>query len=886
MRQEMSNYRRAGLFMIVLAATAFAGILSGSSPATAIAFAGPATQSTTKPMRGVAATAATRRPAAASVSAADALVSFLSPLGKDASTGTNAAWLLPFLSVEVCELDGSSCSAAVARLTAEGSRSERLRLEADEGIPHFHVVWHAEDAGLLAGTGYRVRVLVGPMEVGHRDLLVSSKGDPKAGGDPFLINAKRSLPIKFRIDEQAFVGGLANLAAVPSTVPAGGVVGLVANPSVSASGELQLLIAGQPAPVRARSEGDLIAGAPLFLDASRWPAPPRAAVDLLLFRDGAAVALGRRVLTITPLQDAPGSAGQARQALDGTVAAFGRIGEALASEPGAQEQWLTALSAALDELVNGADPRSLAGALAAADAAELRLLDAWFAASGMLTALQQYEGMVAEAAGLAQADAVAGLTALRMLSLAGPAPVFRALTAAAPATTSFPTDTKLSEAMKFYETVKAFGEEFVAETNAEFNLYVGIAAGAIGLVKSVPAVAIITAVITLADFAVNKLFIGLLPANIDRFELTLASVLLDPGEKTDAVLHIHAVNDPPPIGIQDVIGTLLSVMGVKDAPTIQSLTDALLQTANYMLGLVQAGISAYANEHPDLQLNATIGSVPAMRWQATVTNPALVERNTNTRSIIRGIADEVNWRAETGAASHGQGEIFATTVANAFGDDVLNSNTVIVTVENVDVTVSPASVSLAPGGSQQFTAAVTHATDTAVAWTAAGGAIDPNGFYIAGNTPGTYTVTATSVEQPRSATATVVISAPAIAGTYLGTGCDLDPQDNPPLCRPRSSGIGVIVTPMEDGQLQLEYGIVVPGLGSFTILPLDIFVVSVAGESFSGIAIPWRRCFTLFCVISDTRRPINGRITASSISGRIDRLNVARDGFERFEASR
>jgi len=572
------------LCVIGLAAVAVAvSALAGSAAATDLS--------------GATATARATAFASATASTGAAAVSFLPPLGKKPAAGTNAGWLLPFLTVEVCELSGASCGRVVASFTAAGSGQERLRLngededddEGEGGGSHFRAVWHTKDAGLVEGAGYRLRVLVGPMEVGQRNLLVSLEGFPKGKGnpeaDPFPIRPGASLPVKFRIDEQSFLAGLASLTATPGSSPAGGVVGLAANPSGSASGQLQLFVAGRPAPVRARPQGGLVAGVPLFLDASRFPAPPAGPVDLLLFSDGVAVAAGRSALTVLPLRDAPGSAGQARLALDGIAGAFGRIGDALATQPGTQEQWLTGSSSALRELVSGSDPRSLAGALAASDPAERRLLDAWFAASGMLAALRQYEEMVGQAAAsFEQQGTFAGLTMLRALSMTSSGVATGALAAPTPASTSFPTDLELSEAMQFYETVKDFGETVVAATNTQFNLYVGIAAGAIGLVKGVPAVAIITAVLAIADFAINELFIALLPANIDRFELILASVLLDPGETTDAVLHLDAVNDPPPIGIQDVIGTILGVLGIKDAPAIESLTDALLQTATTCSG--------------------------------------------------------------------------------------------------------------------------------------------------------------------------------------------------------------------------------------------------------------------------------------------------------------
>ena len=313
--------------------------------------------------------------------------------------------------------------------------------------------------------------------------------------------------------------------------------------------------------------------------------------------------------------------------------------------------------------------------------------------------------------------------------------------------------------MRFYETAKAFGGTFVGQTNTQFSQYVGIAAGLIGLVRAVPAVAIISAVLAVADFAINKLFIALLPANIDRFELTLAEVLLDPGEITDSVLRIEAVNEPPPIGIQDVIGTLLNVLGVRDVPEIQSLTDALLQTASYMLGLVQNAIGTYANEHPELQLNTSIGSVPAMRWHATITNPGLVDRNSDTDAVIRGLPDRVEWQTQTGPDAGGDGLIYATTVANAFGDDLRNSNKVVVTTQaSVVVTVSPSSVSLLPGASQQFASSVSGSANTSVTWSATGGSITQTGLYTAGAATGTFTVTATSVADPGiRADATVVV---------------------------------------------------------------------------------------------------------------------------------
>ena len=73
----------------------------------------------------------------------------------------------------------------------------------------------------------------------------------------------------------------------------------------------------------------------------------------------------------------------------------------------------------------------------------------------------------------------------------------------------------------------------------------------------------------------------------------------------------------------------------------------------------------------------------------------------------------------------------------------------------VTVTISPRTIALQPGGTQQFTAAVTGTTNTAVTWSvqegSAGGAITSNGLYTAPATAGTYHVVATSQADPTAA---------------------------------------------------------------------------------------------------------------------------------------
>ncbi len=95
-----------------------------------------------------------------------------------------------------------------------------------------------------------------------------------------------------------------------------------------------------------------------------------------------------------------------------------------------------------------------------------------------------------------------------------------------------------------------------------------------------------------------------------------------------------------------------------------------------------------------------------------------------------------------------------------------------ITVIGDAVRISPSSASLAPGGSQQFSAEVVGLADQSVTWTASGGTISNTGLFTAGSTAGNFTVTATSVADPsKRAEAGVTVSVESsIYGVYDLTG--------------------------------------------------------------------------------------------------------------------
>ncbi|WP_342379760.1 glycosyl hydrolase family 18 protein [Myxococcus stipitatus] len=132
----------------------------------------------------------------------------------------------------------------------------------------------------------------------------------------------------------------------------------------------------------------------------------------------------------------------------------------------------------------------------------------------------------------------------------------------------------------------------------------------------------------------------------------------------------------------------------------------------------------------------------------------------------------------------------------------------------VKVSITPATVTLPPGGTQAFTATVTGTSNTAVSWAVpqgnAGGVITSTGLYTAPATPGTYQVKAVSRADPaQSATATITVtSAPGkglwVSGYYTGWNSDLYPPDKVDFSALTHIMVGR-ATPRADGTLSTQF---------------------------------------------------------------------------------
>ena len=170
-------------------------------------------------------------------------------------------------------------------------------------------------------------------------------------------------------------------------------------------------------------------------------------------------------------------------------------------------------------------------------------------------------------------------------------------------------------------------------------------------------------------------------------------------------------------------------------------------------------------------------------------------------SVATGVTDTTGEARFTfNSLREGTATITATRTSDGATD------TLVVTVtRRVLVIVAPATVTLQAGETKEFTAIVLGAlSNTDVAWGATGGTIDASGLFRAGSTPGTFAVTASSVEDPTATdTATVIVRVPGVA---LGAH-EFSLQSSANARNPFSNFLDSVQTPLID----------VPGTGPFSL---------------------------------------------------------------------
>jgi hypothetical protein len=192
--------------------------------------------------------------------------------------------------------------------------------------------------------------------------------------------------------------------------------------------------------------------------------------------------------------------------------------------------------------------------------------------------------------------------------------------------------------------------------------------------------------------------------------------------------------------VESALANLCVKVVIEDASFPQNPAPNVPATLRVGGGL-RFGTNPVSHTYPvDIEVNAS-GVAPGQRFATLSENSSSIDLSFTPDGV-----DDV---------------FFGIRVKEPWSGWDVHQDTIVHRPLNVSVTVTPTAAILNGGGQATFSAIVTGVQNTAVTWSATGGAITAGGVYTAGQTAGVYQVKATSVGNPlKSGTAQVTIIAP------------------------------------------------------------------------------------------------------------------------------
>lgn len=205
---------------------------------------------------------------------------------------------------------------------------------------------------------------------------------------------------------------------------------------------------------------------------------------------------------------------------------------------------------------------------------------------------------------------------------------------------------------------------------------------------------------------------------------------------------------------------LVSVIATSVADPTRSSKASVTILAPVAVTIAPTTVDVVTGAHQQFTATVTNTANTAVTWSVSGTGCS--------GAVCGTISTSGLYTAPASIPSSATVSVTATSVA----DTTKSASASVTIVPPLGISITPASVQLLVGKQQQFTASVTHATNTAVTWSIAGsgcsgaacGTITTGGLFTAPSTlpsPAEVFVTATSVADPtKSATASVSLTAP------------------------------------------------------------------------------------------------------------------------------
>ncbi len=221
---------------------------------------------------------------------------------------------------------------------------------------------------------------------------------------------------------------------------------------------------------------------------------------------------------------------------------------------------------------------------------------------------------------------------------------------------------------------------------------------------------------------------------------------------------------------------------VREGAAGGAVSVAGLYTAPATTGTFHVVATSHAEADRAAVAEVTVTPAPVAVGISPAEAALLTGRSRQFTASVSGTADTAVWwsvrEGSAGGVVTSEGRYTAPAAAGTYHVVVTSQANparqaaATVTVTEVEVSIAPASAALVIGQVQPFTATVTGADDTAVAWSveegAGGGTITSGGLYTAPASPGTFHVVATSQADPaRSARAAVTVSPPPVTSVTV-----------------------------------------------------------------------------------------------------------------------
>jgi hypothetical protein len=422
--------------------------------------------------------------------------------------------------------------------------------------------------------------------------------------------------------------GPRSLTVTPLSGPPGAVL-KVSGLDLSGGESFEVWLGEERAPARLDVDGSLAVAIPLFLGGDGWPAAPAKAQVVEVRRGGLVLGRSDVGVTVVDLPRAAGGTQRVQAALGDITRAYETLFSLLPVAVEDQRPIREGVIAMLRGLVSEGEvslQAVLDGTSPLLDGAEVdtELIDALLASSGALAYFEAY----AEALGGVERQVVRPQASVYCRGEGE--------------------DFDLACQMQIYVVLDDYSRAFVKPTAEAYANTVGLVAGLLAMgTVTVPAAAIIAAILSVADFVMEKVAPALFPSRLTQFELKMPQTTIEVGETTESEIVVAAANTPPQITYLDIFEQVKTLAGLKNVDFSDKFHEVLKATAEFALDLYLKLVKAYAASHPGAHPWATAGDIrmPAMAWgPVEVVSSDLVSIFSFDEAVVRSLEEDLEWQ--------------------------------------------------------------------------------------------------------------------------------------------------------------------------------------------------------------------------------------------------